>query len=63
MADQEFLAEKQHIQILDKRSFTATEKNLLSASETQASELMHHLSVPRRPAWTRFVKKKIIIIK
>jgi hypothetical protein len=53
MADQEFIAEKQNIQILDKTSFTLMEKNILSASEKHVEDLMHHLSVPRRPQWNR----------
>ena len=55
MADTEFVAEKQNIQILDKTAFQLAEKNILSASEQQLPSLMHHLAVPRRPAWTRYV--------
>ena len=53
MSEQEFLAEKQNVTVLDKKSFLAPEKNTLSASQMQVDAIMKHLSVPRRPAWNR----------
>jgi hypothetical protein len=58
MADREFMAEKQHVVILEKHSFVNTLEEANRQREKLELELGNRLTIPRRPPWNENTTKE-----